>query len=101
MHFFGGFMKTYTIRVVLHGASWSDYDDLQDNLKVAGVVDTIVGSDGCRYKLPPAEYATESNLTAEQVRDAVYKIASAIKPIPAVFVTQSSGRVWIGLEQVS
>ena len=91
-------MSLFTIRVELHDASWSDYNALAKQLAQQGVVDVIRGDDGRTYKLPPAEYNYEGNATAEQVRDAVRRVANVTGRQNAVFVSDAICRSWAGLE---
>ena len=94
-------MARYIIRVVLHdNASFQDYQLLHANLAARGVHDDIVGDDGRWYRLPPAEYRYEGAEGLPDVRDAVTLIAEAIKRC-SVLVTESLGRAWANLEEIS
>lgn len=93
-------MATYSIRVLLHGAEPEQYTALEDHLRAIGVVDVIMGDDGQWYQLPPGEYTMTSNLGLEAARGTVYHIAEAISSFPAVYVTQSAGRAWVGLRSL-
>jgi hypothetical protein len=64
-----------------------------------GVTNSIVGDDGRRYKLPPAEYTYSGSESVTQVRDAVYQVAASVMPNPAVVVTQRIACAWKGLPQ--
>lgn len=58
---------------------------------------TILGSDGSRYHLPPAEYYVESEFTGVAVRDAAKKAADTTGRRSAVLTTMASAIFWVGL----
>ncbi|MFS2138551.1 hypothetical protein [Duganella sp. Dugasp56] len=93
-------MTTYSIRVELHDATWEHYYALHEKLNKIGVVTHITADDGKNYKLPPAEYAADTNADAQTVLNAVYGVAEGVRKNPAVFVTKSAGRMWQGLQQL-
>ena len=93
-------MASFTVRVELHDATWIDYDELHKAMNLKAFSRTIVGSDGIRYKLPDAEYYTTANMTKTQVLERARQAANTTGKSYGVFVTESSGCTWIGLEQV-
>lgn len=93
-------MKSFIIRVELHSATSKHYDELAKNLAAIGIVDTIRGNDGRRYKLPPAEYNYEGAVTLQQVYNSVTGVASKVIANYAVLVTESNGCKWAGLPVV-
>lgn len=93
-------MALFTIRVELHNASWDQYTELYKHLSALGITDTIVGDDGVRYRMSPAEYNFEGNATCVQVRDAVDAAAAKVVRSYAVFVTEAVRRTWVGLKKV-
>lgn len=93
-------MTSFIIRVELHNATSKHYDDLAKNLAAIGVVDTIRGNDGRRFKLPPAEYHYEGAVTLQQVYNSVTSVASRVLSNNAVLVTESNGCMWTGLTVV-
>lgn len=91
----------FTIRVVLHdNATWQDYANLASNMAARGMVDVITADDGRRYRLPPAEYTYTGTATANEVHYSASNAATKTGKRHAVLVTQSSARVWSGLEQL-
>lgn len=93
-------MANFVIRVELHNATSKNYEDLAKNLAAIGIVDTIFGSDGRRYKLPPAEYYYTGGATLQHTHDLVTGVASKIVINYAVLVTESNGCMWRGLAVV-
>jgi hypothetical protein len=89
----------FTIRIELHDASWDDYEDMYGHLEKQRIVDIIASEDGARYKLPPAEYYYEGNVTRAQVLEMAKASASKVAKSFAVLVTESAGRSWHGLEK--
>ncbi|GAA0511182.1 hypothetical protein GCM10009414_21060 [Tatumella terrea] len=93
-------MAQFTIRVELHGATPKDYEKLHDSMSANGFQKTIESSGGIRYKLPEAEYVFSSQtLNTESVLDKAIAVAEKISILPAVIVTKSVGRMWVGLKK--
>ena len=90
-------MTSFTSRVELHEATWSDYDKLHGEMIAQGFSNTIRSDDGTTYALPPAEYNFEGNLTRAQVLDRAKAAASRTNRKHAALVTESNGRTWQGL----
>lgn len=93
-------MSTYIVRVELHGASGSDYNELHDAMKSSGFSRNIVSSEGRAYQLPTAEYVANSPEEASKVCDIAYSIASRIRPNPSVIASAYSTAAWKGLTPV-
>jgi hypothetical protein len=93
-------MATFTTRVELHDADWSDYETLHAAMKSAGFSRQITSSDGITYHLPTAEYDRQGNLTRQQVLDDAKRAAAKTKKDAGILVTESAGRKWWGLEKV-
>ena len=91
-------MASYTIRVELHSATAQHYVSLATKLSAIGVIDIITADDGRRFKLPPAEYQTNSNMDVAQVRDRVAGVAATVVPSYAVLVSEAPSRAWVGLQ---
>jgi len=87
-------MTSFTTRVELHAATTKDYEELHAAMVRGGFSRTIATAEG-RWKLPTAEYRLTANLTAVEVRDKAYAIASTIRPKPWVFVTEGDTAAWI------
>jgi hypothetical protein len=94
-------MAEFTVRMVLHdNATWEDYKTLAANLAAQQILDTITGDSGGVYRLPGGEYQCFGDLTIEEVRTIAANSATPIGKRFAVFVTQSVGRAWQGLERI-
>lgn len=89
-------MAQHTIRIVLHRATEKNYEDLHVGMARLGASRTIRGGNGVTYDLPDGEYDLSSTSGAVAVRDAVYRVARAVKPEtdPSVLVTTSAARAW-------
>jgi hypothetical protein len=83
-------MGQFTVRVELHRASTSqDYEELHEAMEAKGFSRTFVSNDGDTCHLPTAEYRYHNTTeTRAQVLDKAYNVAKAIKPKPAVIVTE-------------
>lgn len=91
-------MAKFTIRVVLHDATWEHYVDLEAKLAQLGIVDEISAGNGKRYKMPPAEYTYEGDSTYQQVQTAVEEIAGSLGVKFAVMTNEVINRSWRGLD---
>jgi len=93
--------RSFTIRVLLHDyATAEEYELLRERLLRIGVYDEIQGDNGLWYKLPPAEYTSNTDVAPETMRAAVVSIASNIKPRVAVLLSDCFARYWEGLERI-
>ncbi|MCP9269865.1 type V toxin-antitoxin system endoribonuclease antitoxin GhoS [Xenorhabdus sp. XENO-1] len=94
-------MANFTVRVELHNAKSTDYDELHDKMKKKGFKKTISTNDGKEYSLPSAEYNYPSDSKDKyEVCDLAYGIAKTVKKNPSVLVTKSDGRTWRGLDEI-
>jgi hypothetical protein len=59
---------------------------------------TIRGSDGKTYQLPPAEYRYEGTATPEQVREIAKQCANRVDSSNAVVVSETNVVLWNGLK---
>jgi ABC-type glycerol-3-phosphate transport system substrate-binding protein len=91
-------MPSFTTRVELHDADWSDYETLHKKMAVQGFSRTITSDDGKRYSMPPAEYNIEGAFNRSDVLAKAKSSAGQVKTHYAVFVTESAGRTWSGLD---
>jgi hypothetical protein len=94
-------MANFTVRVELHKAQWSDYDQLHAAMEQKGFSRQITSDDGRTYQMPWAEYSGTGNLTSSQVRDIAKAAADTTGKESAVFVTEAVTRAWIGLPVLS
>lgn len=93
-------MKKFTTRIVLHDAEWEDYSDLYTYMEQEGFTDEITSSDGTTYKLPDAEYEISGNFDLDAVMAKAKRAAVKTGKKYKVFITQSAGRKWVGLDKV-
>lgn len=93
-------MTSYTVRVELHDADGSDYDDLHNEMAKQGFSKTIQ-LDGVEHDLPTAEYSLIAyGITASAVLTKAQAAANAVKPKPkpSIVVTETEKpRVTSGL----
>ncbi|MBD2791961.1 type V toxin-antitoxin system endoribonuclease antitoxin GhoS [Xenorhabdus sp. 42] len=95
-------MAKFTIRVELRNADSSDYEKLHKKMAANGFKNIISSGSGNEYRLPTSEYIHESStLSRSELADLVYGIAESIKTHPAVLVTESVGRTWLGLKKAN
>ena len=92
-------MARFTVRVELHNASREHYEQLHKKMTAHGFSD-VISVDGRRYRLPPAEYNFVGSATRDQVLEKAKAAARSVVEKFAVFVTESNGRTWHGLEVI-
>ena len=90
-------MPSFTTRVELHNANYSDYETLHAAMARRGFLRLITSDEGSTYHLPTAEYDRVGDLNAHQVLDAAKAAAAETGKSFGVLVTESRGRVWSGL----
>jgi hypothetical protein len=90
-------MANFTVRVELHQAEWSDYDQLHAAMEQKGFSRQITSDDGRTYQMPWAEYNGTGTLTSIQVRDIAKTVADSTGKQNAIFVTEAVSRAWTGL----
>jgi len=90
-------MANFTVRVELHQAEWSDYEQLHAAMEQKGFSRLITADNGTTYHLPWAEYDGRASLTSMQVLEIARGAAGATGKQNAVLVTESSSRAWAGL----
>lgn len=91
-------MAKFTTRVELHDADDDDYDELHKSMAAKGFIRTITSDDGDTYRLPPAEYNREANVSRNQVLEDAKIAAARTGRDYAVLVTESAGRTWLNLK---
>ncbi len=94
-------MSAFVVRVVLHDATWDEYEKLYEKLGKQGFTDIITADNGAKYKMPPAEYYFVGNKTRSEVLALAKASAAAVKASYEVMVTESVGVTWHGLKQLS
>lgn len=94
-------MANFTVRVELHNAQWSDYDQLHAAMEQKGFSRQITSDDGKTYQMPWAEYNGSANVSSAQVRDIAKAAADTTGKQNAVFVTEAVARAWVGLSMLS
>ena len=90
-------MAHFTVRVELHNAQWSDYDQLHLAMQEKGFSREITSDDGMRYQMPWAEYNGIGDLTSAEVRDIARAAANSTGRSSSILVTQAASRAWVGL----
>src|SRR5262249_19527043 len=93
-------MPSFTTRVELHNATYSDYETLHAAMARRGFLRLITSDDDDTYQLPTAEYDRVGDFTAQQVLEAAKAAAAETRKSFGVLVTESRRRVWFGLAQV-
>ena len=89
-----------TVRVELHYANESDYQELHGFMERLGFSRLITGSDGKVYQLPPAEYVYGGSKSGDEIFALAKQAANATGKRFAVFMTEGTSRTWVGLEVV-
>jgi hypothetical protein len=90
-------MANFTVRVELHKAQWTDYDQLHAAMEQKGFSRQITADNGTTYHMPWAEYTGSGNLTSMQVLDIARAAAVTTGKSNAVLVTEAASRAWAGL----
>jgi hypothetical protein len=90
-------MASFTTRVELHSASYSDYETLHAAMARRGFSRQIAADNGTVYQLPTAEYDKKGDFTKQQVLGLAQAAATETGKAFAVLVTQSESRIWAGL----
>lgn len=90
-------MANFTVRIELHKAEWTDYDQLHAAMEQRGFSRRITSDDGRTYQMPWAEYNGSGNFTSVQIRDIAKAAADSTGKQSAVFVTEAVSRAWVGL----
>lgn len=94
-------MASFTTRVELHNAKDpEDYEKLHIEMGNEKFTRTIKSDNGTEYHLPRAEYNKEGSCTQAEVLESAKRAASKVVKKYAVFVTESNGRTWYGLDKV-
>jgi len=94
-------MANCVIRVELHNARSSElYSRLHQLLAKYGISDSIVSSNGKRYKLPPAEYYYSGDSSRDAVLTASKQCAASVDNSYAVMVSDTNSVTWEGLKQI-
>ncbi|MCW0379063.1 hypothetical protein NB697_001909 [Xanthomonas sacchari] len=92
-------MADFTIRIVLSDATWDEYEEMYQHLAAVGITNEITSDNGTTYRMPPAEYNYQSNATRTQILELAKVAAAKVARKYAVFVTESKGRAWYGLDK--
>ena len=90
-------MASFTVRVELHNANYTDYETLHAAMEEQGFSRFITSDNGQTYRMPWAEYTGSGNLSCERVRDIARTAANTTGKGNAVFVTEAQSRAWVGL----
>jgi hypothetical protein len=90
-------MSSFTTRVELHSATYSDYETLHSAMQAEGFSRVIRADNGTIYHLPTAEYDRSGELTNNQVLQSAQRAAAKTGRTYAVLVTNANSRTWTGL----
>lgn len=94
-------MVNYIIRVSYPGAVNSDtFDRINVELAKFNVAGAIKADDEKGYYLPQGQYCYSGSETINEVRDAVFRLASSILAEPQVLVLEVTTLSWAGLKLV-
>ena len=92
-------MASFTVRMVLEGGKWEDYDELYENMERKGFVKTITADSGETCQLPDAEYNYIGDTTRNDVLDMARNAAEGVGLPYSILVTQAAGRTWYNLDR--
>jgi hypothetical protein len=95
-----GVMTQFTVRVELHDAQRSDYDNLHAAMTRHGFSRLITADDGSVYRLPWAEYDGSANLTSTEILGVAQTAANSTGKRNSVLVTEARSRTQSGLSLV-
>ena len=90
-------MANFTVRVELHQAEWTDYEQLHAAMEQKGFSRQITADNGTTYHMPWAEYTGSGSLSSMQVLDIARAAAVSTGKSNAVLVTEAASRAWAGL----
>lgn len=93
-------MVNYVIRVSYTEANSDTFERLNRELAKYNIAGAIKADDGQGYYLPLGEYCYSGNETINEVRDAVFRVASTIQAEPAVLVMEITTLSWAGFKLV-
>lgn len=93
-------MVNYIIRVSYPAANSDTFDRVNVELAKYNVAGAIKADDGLGYYLPQGEYCYSGTETINEVRDAVFRLASTIQPDPQVLVVEVTTLSWAGFKLV-
>ena len=93
-------MVNYVIRISYADASSGTFDRLNQELAQYNVAGAIKADDGQGYYLPQGEYCYSGNEPINEVRDAIYRLASSVQPEPAVLVMEITTLSWAGFKLI-
>jgi hypothetical protein len=90
-------MTSYTTRVELHAATYTDYEILHSRMHSEGFSRQITSDNGVTYQLPTAEYDISGYMTESDVLERAERAIRATGKLGAVLVTTATSRMWRGL----
>jgi len=92
-------MASFTVRMVLKGGEWEDYEKLYARMEMKGFTKEVEGSSGQVYELPDAEYIYDGSATRDEVFEKAKVAVEGVGLRYSIFITESKGRTWCGLEK--
>ncbi len=93
-------MLNYIIRVSYPAPQADTHDRLKVELAKFNVAGAIKADDGKGYYLPEGEFCYSGNETINDVRDAIFRLASTIQAEPSVLAVEVTTLSWAGLKLV-
>lgn len=92
-------MATFTVRIVLHDANSSKYQNLYEAMDNESFNDTISSNDGIKYNMPDGEYTISGSYTKNDILDKAKRAIKITNVKGSVLITQSNGRTWYNLDK--
>ena len=93
-------MVNYVIHISYTEAKSDTLGRLGLELAKYNVAGAIKADDGKGYYLPPGQYCYSGNEPINEVRDAIYRLASTVQAEPAVLVMEISTLSWAGFKLI-
>ncbi|MBZ9574379.1 hypothetical protein [Modicisalibacter sp. MOD 31.J] len=92
-------MAKFTVRVVLQGASWEDYEDLHEAMEQLGFLRYLIGKNDNKVQLPDAEYNYDGVIDdMHEVLRRAKRAAGRVGKESSILVTKAAGRTWSNLD---
>lgn len=93
-------MVNYIIRVSYTAPNEGTHDRLKVELAKYNVAGALKADDGKGYFLPEGEFCYSGNETINEVRDAIFRLASTVQTEPQVLVVEVTTLSWAGFKLV-
>lgn len=90
-------MVSFTTRVELHNATYSDYTNLHAAMERRRFRRLIQSDDGRIFQLPTAEYDSQGNISATEVLNLAIAAANETGKTSSILVSEAISRQWYNL----